>query len=618
MADFDPTDYDGGQEDPLLEGGDADAPGEGVAQEEAQLRDAVLFVIDCSKEAFVPLKPGGRSLVGEALAAAASVMKTKVITAPDDKVGVAFYGVREKLNPNSFEGIRVLQDLDRPSAQRIRQLEQEAARQPAQFEERYGYGRPVPVSDVFWTCTTVFNLGAHENKYQGRVFLFTCNDSPCSTDAERTAAETRAQDLMEAGVSIEFFPFSSPEKPFDIDRFWSAVLPIDPTDYVSQAAMRLEELERRIRMRVHRKRTLQRLNFHISEGVDVSVSVFVTMLESKIPYPVYLLNENNKPLKSQTRQLCEQTGQILHPVDDIKTYVEVAGQRIFVSRAEVLEIKQLCEPGLRLLGFKSLSSLKHHHSIFHAYFVYPNDKGITGSSTFLSALLTGMLERRLIAIASYVARRNAEPVLVALLPQAEEEDGSEQLKPPGFHMIRLPWAEEIRQLSLQPPTDVPAEMPPELKEAAKKVVDSLTLEGFVPGCAENPVLQKHYAAVQALALGEEQPEETVDVLQPDAETLATKAPIIEAWKAAIDAIVPPKAAGAGAKRALEGEDGLPKAKAKREAPPAPLNMDEMRNLVNTGEVDRLTVPQLKEWLKVQGVANSGKKSELLDRVKSIV
>ena len=34
--------------------------------------------------------------------------------------------------------------------------------------------------------------------------------------------------------------------------------------------------------------------------------------------------ENNKPLKAECKQICEQTGALLHPVDDIATYVEAA------------------------------------------------------------------------------------------------------------------------------------------------------------------------------------------------------------------------------------------------------------------------------------------------------
>ncbi|CAE8726403.1 unnamed protein product, partial [Polarella glacialis] len=573
--------------DPLLEqeGDNGEDPQDGVGKEEAQLKDAVLFVIDCaSLEALAPLKPGGRSLVQEALAAAANVLKTKVITAPDDKIGVCLYGVRDKLNPNNFEGIRVLQDLDRPSAQRIRQLEQEVARPREQFEERYGSGRAVPVSDVFWTCTTIFNVSANAKQFQPRVFLFTCEDSPCSTPAEQSAAVTRAQDLMDIGAIIEFFPLAPADKVFSIERFWGTVLPVDPEDYISRSSMRLEELERRIRMRVHRKRTLQRLNFHVSPGVEVAVSVFVTLLQAKVPYPVYLLNENNKPLKSESKHICEQTGALLHPVDDIATYVELAGQRVVMSRAEVTETKHFCDPGLRLLGFKPLSSLEPHHRIFHSYFVYPNEREISGSAAFMSALLTGMLERRVLAVASYVARRNAEPVLVALLPQAEEEDGAEQIKPPGFNMVRLPWGEEIRQLTFAVPEGVPTETPQELKEAARKVVAAMRLNNFTPGCAENPVLQKHYAAVQALALGEEQPEDTVDVLQPDAAALKEKAPLLQAWKSAVDAAAPPKAP---AKRphpvAADGEDGAPQAKVKKELPPPPATKEAMRALVQSGE-----------------------------------
>ena len=36
----------------------------------------------------------------------------------------------------------------------------------------------------------------------------------------------------------------------------------------------------------------------------------------------------------------------------------------------------------------------------------------------------------------------------------------------------------------------------------------------------------------------------------------------------------------------------------------------MREMVASGEVDRLTVPVLKDWLKGQGVANSGKKADI--------
>eukprot|EP00435_Cladocopium_sp_Y103_P031473 s898_g8.t1 len=64
MADFDPTDYDGqNADDPLNEGEDELGKG---PQDIVQLKDAVLFVIDCSTpNALKPLKVGGRCLVAD-------------------------------------------------------------------------------------------------------------------------------------------------------------------------------------------------------------------------------------------------------------------------------------------------------------------------------------------------------------------------------------------------------------------------------------------------------------------------------------------------------------------------------------------------------------------------
>ncbi|CAK9094351.1 unnamed protein product [Durusdinium trenchii] len=612
--DFDPTDFDGpGGDDPLMPEGE-----EGERAPQA-LREAL--VVDCTSNALKPLKPDGRcqwwegpvDLYNERIIWVVGVrVYVHAVQAQDDKVGVLLYGVKEKQNPNNFDGIRLLFDLDRPSAQRIKQLEEEARRSPKQMEERYGCGKATPVSDVFWTSTTIFNLGANQNQFDSRIFLFTCNDAPAASADEVHAARTRVQDLMDMDVKIDFFPLRFEEKDFSIERFWGALLPVDPTDYVSRASGRLELLERRVRMRVHRKRTLQRLTFYVCAGVEASVSIFVTLLEAKIPAPIYLLNENNKPLKAETKQICEQTGALLHPVDDIATYVEVAGtSRIQVSRQEAMEAKHFGDPGLRLLGFKPSKSLEDHHRIFHAYFVYPNEKGVKGSAQLLSAMISSCLERELMAICSYVARKNSEPVLVALMPQAEMEEDGEQVRPPGFAMIRLPWAEEIRQLSSWARSHQNLSLPPRLQAAAQAVVNGLRLEDFAPGCAENPKLQRHYAAVQALALSEEQPEETVDVLQPDATNMEKKKPIVQAWKEAVSGCAP--------KRSFEGDGGgRAKFAKKSEAPAVPEGKEAMRALLHSGDAERLTVPQLRDWLKSHGVQNTGKKQELLERVRSCV
>lgn len=658
MAEFDPTDYGGGgaggdQGDEFADLLGLDEGADPTSNEPAVLRDAILFVVDVSfASALQPLVPGGRSAVAEALSAAVSVLKTKVITSADDRVGVVLYGVREQQNPNSFQGIRVIQELDRPSAQRIKQLEQEVQRSPEQFEERYGPKQAVPLSDVLWTCTTIFNLSANPKHFQPRLFLFTGNDSPCATLAEQDAAETRARDLLDLGVEVEFFPLAAPGSEFAIDRFWGRVLPVDTEDYVGQAAVRVEELERRVRRRVHRKRNLQRLKLELAPGAEMAVGIFAHCIQAKIPFPVYLLNENNKELKSETKLLCEQTGGILHPVDDVETFVELGGQRVYISRGEMDETKRFAEPGMKLLGFKPASKLQSHHRIFHSYFVYPNERGVTGSAVLCAALIDRMIEKKLMALIRYIPRKNSIPLLAALLPQAESEDpGADQLRPPGFNMILLPYADDIRSLVFPVPDG--AKVTSEMVEGARAVVDALRIDGFAPGCVENPVLQRHYAAVQALALGEDQPEDTPDLLQPDARALAEKAPILASWRSSIDAAVAALGGGttvraprrslpvggdalaadgdgilgySGRRPSVAASDGFdldgPRPKRQRQEQaafnfqtPSPA---EMRELVFTGQVERLTVPVLREYLLQLGMVTSGKKNDLVDRVRACV
>jgi ATP-dependent DNA helicase 2 subunit 1 len=607
MGDFDPTDY-GGNDDVDPFGQDPEDPENGP---ESVPRDALLFVVDCtSRGALEPLKPGGRPAVAEVLASAASVLKTKVITSSDDRVGILLYGVRDMSNPNSFEGIRIIQELGEPNAQRIRQLQQEVERSAEQFDEKYGMQRAVPLSEVFWTCTTIFNLSANPKRFQPRVFLFTGNELPCSSAAEEFAAITRAKDLLDLGVEVEFFPMAPIGSAFSIEKFWGRVLPVETEgeDYLSQAAVKVNELERRVRRRVHRRRCLNRLNFELCPGAEISVGIYVNTIQAKAPSHVFLKRESNKVLKSDVKLLCEATGSILHP-DDIQTYIEVAGQRVFLSRAEINEAKYFGEPGLKLLGFKSAFKLESHHRIFHSYFVYPNEREVKGSAALCSTLINIMLERNLMALVRYIPRKSHEPFLAALLPQAESEDISGQAKPPGLNMIRLPFADEIRELHF--PANPNVDISEEARNGARDLVQAMRLDLFTPGCVENPVLQKHYAAVQALALEEQQPEATEDMLKLDESALAEKSTVIQAWRSSVEANL-----GSMAIPAQDGS-GADGRRVKQRISVQDINSESMQAMIKTGEVERLTVAQMKDFLVSQGVAISGKRADLLARIRSL-
>jgi ATP-dependent DNA helicase 2 subunit 1 len=106
------------------------------------------------------------------------------------------------------------------------------------------------------------------------------------------------------------------------------------------------------------------------------------------------------------------------------------------------------EPGLKLLGFKSRSELAFEDNIRHSYFIYPDEDTYAGSRRTFVALLSTMVKKGKIGLVRALTRRNATPSFCALLPQ-EEGEGEGWTEPSGFHLIPLPFADDIRAAPIE-------------------------------------------------------------------------------------------------------------------------------------------------------------------------
>ena len=108
-----------------------------------------------------------------------------------------------------------------------------------------------------------------------------------------------------------------------------------------------------------------------------------------------------------------------------------------------------------------------------------------------------MLKKNVVGIGRLVARSNAPPKMVALVPQ-DEMTGThnEQIVAPGIQLVTLPYLDDIRHLTLSRDENIaPSE---ELLDAAIGLVNALDFESenFDPQQFQNPTLQKHYAHLQ--------------------------------------------------------------------------------------------------------------------------
>ncbi len=106
-------------------------------------------------------------------------------------------------------------------------------------------------------------------------------------------------------------------------------------------------------------------------------------------------------------------------------------------------------------------------------------------------------------------RMNQELRFAALFPQKESYDIEDHHQtPPGFHMVWLPYSDDIVNFAGGEKTIVkPSKVSIELIRLTKLLINNLTVTDFDFRDFENPSIQKFYAHLQAHALNQQVVEE---------------------------------------------------------------------------------------------------------------
>lgn len=142
-----------------------------------------------------------------------------------------------------------------------------------------------------------------------------------------------------------------------------------------------------------------------------------------------------------------------------------------------------------------------------------------------------MVAKDKVAIVRFVPRQTSAVRFCALVPQQEAFDEDNFQTPPGFNLIFLPFADDIRKPDSIKPVKK-ADVSRENVVNAKVLIKSLALD-FDSRNFTNPNIQNFFNNLQAIALNEEEPEEVEDLLEPDEEGFEKYQPIIESFKTSI-------------------------------------------------------------------------------------
>ena len=353
--------------------------------------------------------------------------------------------------------------------------------------------------------------------------------------------------------------------------------------------------------------------------------------------------KTNKLLKGVNSIICKDTGGELYP-EQVGSYQLYGNKKIPFTKEEMSKIKFIEEPGMKLMGFKSIDSIKPYYNVRESYFIYPNELFSNGSGTLVDAMIKQMLNKKKCAIVKFVSREGSIVKFCALMPQAEKYDEDYFQTPPGFNMIILPWADDIRsnsEIMAKNPKVLP-EITQEQSDLAKKIIKKMNIS-FDCRAFENVELQKFYSTLQALALEESNIEKVEDTMQPHTEGLEKvlngldenfRKTIFGNTGGKTDELIKQYINGKKRSRSKSDDDSsndknTKKKKRKKNIIEDDDNSDEkeemgnfysddvIRKMFDNEKLKKMNVPDLKDICRIRNIATKGlKKSEILEKIKN--
>uniref|UniRef100_A0A0R3RSX2 ATP-dependent DNA helicase 2 subunit 1 n=1 Tax=Elaeophora elaphi TaxID=1147741 RepID=A0A0R3RSX2_9BILA len=429
-----------------------------------------------------------------------------------------------QIKSHSIDHVYIMQEVEEISAERIKELDpllksgiflNSLKNILSAFKDICGGHGHCDYSEALFLC--IKRVTSRTPHFQKRtVYLFTNEPNLFGTNNQhRISACKNADDLRNHDTQFSVYPLIDEDDTFVFDILEQ----LDPG--VEKNFENISELEKDIPKRQYPRRNIASMDFEFGNGLKISVGIYSLLRAEKIPQPITLDAEKNEIMQRSHIYVNKETGEELPVLDkEIIRKRQIGGEVVNLSADEVENLRRLTPPGLMLLGFKPLSCLKITHHVRSSQFVYPLEKDILGSVRVYRTLYEVCMKQGKMIICRYTQKTNVPPKLVALVPQTSVIDDSlkgefsSKFCYPGFHLVYLPFAEDKRDLSEQM-THRDGEWPTASKEqieTASKLVKKLTASYF-PEKFCNPVLQKHYKVIEALALDYDEVPEVKDQIR---------------------------------------------------------------------------------------------------------
>lgn len=240
---------------------------------------------------------------------------------------------------------------------------------------------------------------------------------------------------------------------------------------------------------VAKRALFSNLPLEIGPGFKISVKGYIIFKrqEPKRSCYVWLNGEKAQIAKGVSAQIADDTARQVDKGEVRKAY-KFGGEQVTFTPDEIAALRHFGDPGIRIIGFKPMSMLPVWANLRPSTFIYPSEDDYVGSTRVFAALQQKLLRDKKMGLAWFVARKNAAPVIAAIVPGGEKlSDEGDQILPAGLWLIPIPFADDIRQ---NPETTL-IRAPESLIDMMRVVVQQLQLPKaeFRPERYPNPGLR---------------------------------------------------------------------------------------------------------------------------------
>lgn len=288
------------------------------------------------------------------------------------------------------------------------------------FKLRYGTATTTATfADALWLCSRMFMRCGYKLRNL-KIFTFTNNEEPIRAGSHDFAKTFRiANDLRDLGVHFSVVPTVDQfdERPF-YREFVCTVNDEEPDTFkfVAPEEQRNRLLSRNFQ-RDYRQACLRIFRFTLGGELAISVGLYSFKNNVFLPKPIHLLADTNEVVVGKRSYVQERYDNELsemvydQPVlpGEQRRMQMIGGQKIMFTPEECTNMKALVPPGMRLLGFKPMSTLPARCFIKNTRFLYPSDKDLKGSVKLFRALWEKCLQKQKYALCVFSQMRKVAP-----------------------------------------------------------------------------------------------------------------------------------------------------------------------------------------------------------------